>query len=248
MIEVRGLHYRYPDGTGALQGIDLTIPDGAFLLLCGANGSGKTTLTRLLAGLLKPQRGRVLLGGDPIDRVPREIRTSVGLVFQDPDTQIVGETVWEDVAFGPENLGLSLEEVATRVDETLRAMGLSGLSEKSCHALSGGEKRRVALAGVLAMHPKTLIFDEPFTHLDYPASMELVRTLRRLHQSAHTLVVTTHDVEKVAALATGVAVLHRGRIVAQGRPDELVGELARYGVRPPCSFLLGHGILPWLAD
>jgi biotin transport system ATP-binding protein len=248
MIEIKDLFHDYPDGTQALKGIDLIIPDGEFLLLCGPNGSGKTTLLRLVCGLFKPSAGTIQINGHTTPHTSREARSLVGMVFQDPDSQIVGETVREDVAFGPENLGLSLEQINERVDGSIRAMGLEGLSEKPCHLLSGGEKRRLSLAGVLAMKPRIILFDEPFSHLDYPAICEVLRHMIQLHRQGHTLVVTTHEVEKVIAHVDRAAVIYDGKIRAEGAPEHLVLKLAQFGVRPPCYALLGGEKISWLSD
>jgi cobalt transport protein ATP-binding subunit len=248
MIEVFGIHHRYPDGTVALNGIDLTVSDGEFLLICGPNGSGKTTLTRILTGLLKPTSGVVRVNGLEASQYSKEVRRMVGMVFQEADSQIVGETVREDVSFGPENLGLPASEIAARATEVLQAMGLEEVAEKPCYLLSGGEKRRVAIAGVLAMKPHTLLFDEPFSHLDYPGVREVLGIMIRLHHEGHTLVVTTHDVEKVIAHVTRVAVIQKGRLEASGSPDDLVAKLREFGVRPPCYALLGKDRISWLND
>jgi biotin transport system ATP-binding protein len=248
MIEIRNLHHQYPDGTRALKGIDLTIPEGEFLLICGPNGSGKTTLIRLICGLLMPTAGSVLINGLDSQRASQEVRRLVGMVFQDADSQIVGETVREDVAFGPENLGLSSEEIAERVDWALRVMGLEDLSEKPCYLLSGGEKRRLSIAGVLAMQPQTILFDEPFSHLDYPGIQEVLRHMVHLHRQRHTLVVTTHDVEKVIAHVDRIAIIHDGELKAVGLPEKLIVELPRFGIRPPCYALLGKEKISWLSE
>jgi biotin transport system ATP-binding protein len=248
MIEIRNLHLRYPDGTHALKGIDLSIPAGEFLLVCGPNGSGKTTLIRLICGLLNPSDGSIQINGIEGAHGHPEARDKVGMVFQDADSQIVGETVREDVAFGPENLGLSQEEIAQRVDWALQAMGLQDLTEKPCYLLSGGEKRRLAIAGVLAMGPEIILFDEPFSNLDYAGIRETLRHMTRLHQEGHTLIVTTHDVEKVIAHVDRVAILHHGELKLSGPPERLVSELQRFGVRPPCYALLGKEQISWLSE
>ena len=246
MIEIRNLHHYYPDGTHALKGIDLTISDGEFLLICGPNGSGKTTLIRIISGLLKPTAGSVYINGsDPI-QASREVRRLVGMVFQDPDNQIVGETVREDVAFGPENLGIPEEEIEKRVDWVLEFMKLRDLSDKPCYLLSGGEKRRLAIAGILAMQPQIILFDEPFSYLDYFGIREVLKHMVQLHREGHTLVVTTHDVEKVMAHVDRVAIIHNGEVKAAGLPEELVFKLSRFGVRPPCYVLLGKEKISWL--
>jgi cobalt transport protein ATP-binding subunit len=246
MIEIQNLHHHYPDGTRALKGIALSISDGEFLLICGPNGSGKTTLIRLISGLLKPTSGSVRVNGlDPI-HASREVRRLVGMVFQDPDSQIVGETVKEDVAFGPENLGLSQKEIDERVDWALRVMGLKNLSEKPCYLLSGGEKRRLAIAGVLAMKPRVILFDEPFSSLDYPGIQEVLKHMIHLNREGHTLVVTTHDVEKVIAHVDRIAIIHNGELKVAGPPEELLMKLSPFGIRPPCYSLLGKEKLSWL--
>ncbi len=246
MIRIQNLQHCYPDGTNALRGIDLEISKGEFLLLCGPNGSGKTTLLRIMVGLLEPSGGSVFINGFDSSKNVLEARRSVGMVFQDPDCQIVGETVREDVAFGPENLGLSKEEIDQRVDAVLRKMGLAELSEKPCDLLSGGEKRRLAIAGVLAMNPEVLLFDEPFSYLDYPGVQEVLRHMLQLHREGYTLIVTTHDVEKVMAHIDRMAVLQAGEIKALGTPEQIVGELRRLGVRPPCYALDARERMTWL--
>ena len=246
MIEIKNLDHHYPDGTHALKGIDLTISDGEFILICGPNGSGKTTLIRLISGLLKPTMGSVYVNGlDPIHD-SREVRRLVGMVFQDPDSQIVGETVREDVAFGPENLGLPVEEIRERVDWALRVMGLKDFSEKPCYLLSGGEKRRLSIAGVLAMKPQVILFDEPFSFLDYPGIREVLKHMVNLHREGHTLIVTTHDVEKVVAHVDRIAIVHDGELKVAGQPEELLTKLPEFGIRPPCYTLLGREKISWL--
>jgi len=248
MIEIRDLCHDYPDGTHALKGIDLTIPKGQFLLICGPNGSGKTTLIRLISGILRPTSGAVHVNGlDPVHN-SREVRRLVGMVFQDPDSQIIGETVREDIAFGPENLGLSTEEVNERVDSALQVMGLKDLSEKPCYLLSGGEKRRLSIAGVLAMRPQVILFDEPFSFLDYPGIQEVLKHMIRLHREGHTLLVTTHDVEKVIAHIDRIAVIQDGKLKVEGPPEELAMILSHFGIRPPCYAIFGKERLSWLNE
>jgi energy-coupling factor transporter ATP-binding protein EcfA2 len=248
MIEIRDLHLRYPDGTHALKGIDLNISNGEFLLICGPNGSGKTTLIRLIGGLMKPTGGSIHINGLDDPHSPQKIRHRAGMVFQDADSQIVGETVREDVAFGPENMALSRQKIAERVEWALRVMGLHGLSEKPCYMLSGGEKRRLAIAGVLAMKPQTILLDEPFSHLDYPGIQEVLKHLIRLHRDGHTLVLTTHDVEKVVAHVDRIAVIQNGELKAEGPPDEVVSRLSQFGIRPPCYALFGREKISWLSE
>lgn len=246
MIEIKNLDHHYPDGTHALKGITLTIQKGEFLLICGPNGSGKTTLIRLISGLLKPTAGSLHVNGlNPVSD-SREVRRLVGMVFQDPDSQIVGETVKEDIAFGPENLGLPLKEITERVNWALQVMGLKELSEKPCYLLSGGEKRRLSIAGVLAMKPQVILFDEPFSFLDYPGIQEVLKHMVHLHREGHTLIVTTHDVEKVVAHVDRIAIVHDGELKVAGPPEELLTKLPEFGIRPPCYTLLGREKISWL--
>lgn len=246
MIEIKNLHYQYPDGTNALKDINLTIQKGEFLLICGPNGSGKTTLIRLLSGLMKPTSGSIYFNGLNTQYDQKKIHHLVGLVFQDPDSQIVGETVREDIAFGPENLGLPEGEMIKRVDWALQVMGLKDLSEKPCYLLSGGEKRRLAIAGVLAMTPQVILFDEPFSFLDYPGICEVLKHMIQLHQKGHTLIVTTHDVEKVIAHVDRMAIIYEGELKMAGPPEDLLMNLTQYGIRPPCYAILGMKKVSWL--
>jgi cobalt transport protein ATP-binding subunit len=246
MIQIKNLHHHYPDGTHALKGINFTIQKGEFLLICGPNGSGKTTLIRLISGLFKPTSGSIHINGFNTLKDSKEVRGLMGMVFQDPDSQIVGETVREDVAFGPENLGLSRNEIKERVDWAIQVMGLQDLSEKPCYILSGGEKRRLAIAGVLAMRPQVILFDEPFSFLDYPGIQEVLKHMVNLHREGHTLIVTTHDVEKVIAHVNRIAIIHNGELKMADSPEELLTKLPEFGIRPPCYALLGKDKISWL--
>jgi energy-coupling factor transporter ATP-binding protein EcfA2 len=200
----------------------------------------------MMSGLLKPSSGLISVNGLDSIRHSREVRKMVGMVFQDPDSQIVGETVREDVSFGPENLGLASKEIHERVVWALDKMGLTDLSEKPCYLLSGGEKRRLAIARVMAMLPQVVLFDEPFANLDYPAVRVTLQFMIQLHQEGHTVIVTTHDVEKVIAHVDRIAILQGGEIKIAGQPEVLVEELLHFGIRPPCYVLLGEKKLSWL--
>jgi biotin transport system ATP-binding protein len=173
-------------------------------------------------------------------------RVLVGMVFQDADSQIVGETVREDVAFGPENLRLERVEIDRRVDEALSATGLMHLADKRPHLLSGGEKRRLAIAGILAMRPRVIVFDEPFANLDYPGVRQVLDQILRLHRAGGTIIVTTHDLEKVLAHADRLIFMHGGRIEGDGPPPALVGRAESFGVRSPRAVHLGVEALSWL--
>lgn len=247
IIQITNLSHRYADGSVGLSDVSLTLNEGEFTVIAGANGSGKTTLLRHLNGLLTAQSGTVTVCGCTVKQDPLAARRRVGLVFQDADSQIVGETVYDDVAFGPENLAFSRSEINRRVSRALAAVDLGGFENKRPHHLSGGEKRRLAIAGVLAMAPRVLLMDEPFSNLDYPATCRVLDQILELHQTGHTIIITTHDLEKVVAHAQRLVVMAKGRVVKDGRPAEIIGGIERYGIRPPCSVQLGRGIRPWVS-
>jgi len=232
-LTTKNLTHTFPDGTIGVADISLQINAGEFIIIAGANGSGKTVFIRHLNGLLTPTRGKVLIDGVPIAKNITATRRKIGLIFQDSDSQIVGQTVAEDVAFGPENLNLSPSAVAQAVAEALQATGLEDLSGKDPRTLSGGQKKKLAIAGVLAMQPEMLIFDEPFTGLDYPGVVQILRQIVQLHQAGHTILLVTHELEKVLAHANRLIIFHQGRLVEDGAPADVICRAANYGVRVP---------------
>jgi len=246
IIAIERLSHAFTNGQTSLTEIDLAVPQGQFVVICGANGSGKTTLLRHLNGLILPQKGRVLIAGQPVQTNLNRARQMVGMVFQEPDNQIVGATVAEDVAFGPENLGLTHLEIKRRVTECLTAVGLADFRHLPPQTLSGGRRRRLAIAGVLAMKPQIIAFDEPFSNLDYPGVRQVLEQMRSLHHSGHTLIVATHDIEKVIAHAQRLIVLDRGRIACDGPPDTVMHAVERHHVRRPCAHRLGQPVSSWL--
>jgi biotin transport system ATP-binding protein len=246
IIQVENLVHRFADGTVGLQGVSLEIAEGSFVVIAGANGSGKSTLLRHLNGLLRPTSGRVRIAGVPVAENVLRARTLVGMMFQDADSQIVGETVYADVAFGPENLKLDRAEIGRRVQEALAATGLAHLAEKRPHLLSGGEKRRLAIAGVLAMQPRVIVFDEPFSSLDYPGVRQVLEQILRLHRTGQTILLTTHDLEKVLAHADRLVFMRGGKIECDGPPQALLAGAETYGVKRPRATGQGVEALSWL--
>ena len=246
IIEIENLSHRFPDGTLGIDGINLTIQEGTFVVISGQNGSGKTTLLRHLNGLLLPDRGTVRLSGVSVSKDLVKARQIVGMVFQDSDSQIVGETVYDDVAFGPENLCLDRSEIKRRVYDALKAVGLTGLAEQRPHLLSGGEKRRLAIAGALSMKPRVIVFDEPFSNLDYPGIRQLLEQVLSLHKAGRTIVVATHELEKVITHADHLVIMKDGTVVRDGLPDEMVKGVEAFGVREPYNSRPGTEIRSWL--
>jgi cobalt/nickel transport system ATP-binding protein len=223
LIDVRGLRFRYDDGTQALDGVDFRLWPGETVALLGANGSGKTTFVLHLNGLLAGE-GEVRICGAKVEKKTlAEVRRRVGLLFQDPDEQLFMPTVIEDVAFGAMNLGANAEEAARRAREALALVGMCAAVDRAPYHLSAGEKRRVALAGVLAMEPEILVLDEPTTYLDPPGQRDLAACLRGLPQAK---ILVTHDTLFAAALATRAVFFEKGRIVAEGSVREIVERFA----------------------
>jgi len=218
-ILTRGLRYRYPDGTQALNGIDFDLDAGESVALFGANGSGKTTFVLHLNGLLRGE-GTVEICGLPVsDETLEQIRSKVGVVFQDSDEQLFMPTVLEDVAFGPLNLGLTPSNALARARAVLDRVGMGHALDRAPYHLSAGEKKRVAIAGVLAMDPEILVLDEPTTFLDPPARRDLLALLRSLPQAK---VLVTHDANLARALATRAVFFDRGRIAGEGDVIEVI--------------------------
>lgn len=243
MIECRGVSFSYDGAVSALDGVDLNIEDGEFFCILGGNGSGKSTFAKHLNALLQPDAGTVRINGmdasDP--ELVYDIRSTAGMVFQNPDDQLVATLVEDDVAFGPENLGVESAQIAQRVREALKAVGLVGFERHETHALSGGQKQRVALAGVLAMEPRVLILDEASSMLDPRGRKGLMKACHALHERGMTIVMITHFMEE-AAEAGRVAVFQAGRVAMLGTPEEILtqaDELAQLNLDMPESCRLG---------
>lgn len=214
------IHYQYSAEHEALRGVTLRLDHGEKVALVGANGAGKSTLLLHANGLLTPSQGRVVVGCVTLTRKTLSvIRQTVGLVFQNPDDQLFMPSVEEDVAFGPANMHLTAEEIEERVVRALQAVGATELRHRSPHQLSGGEKRRVAIATVLAMEPSILVMDEPTAGLDPRARRQIIALL---HTFAHTALIATHDLEMARELCPRTVVMHSGRIEADGATRELL--------------------------
>jgi cobalt/nickel transport system ATP-binding protein len=225
IIETQNLCHVYPDGTKGLNSVDFDAHRNEIVAVVGANGAGKTTLFKHFNGLLKPTSGKVLIQGEEIKKDNLlQIRKTVGLVFQNPDDQLFAPTVKQDVAFGPTNLGLPEDVIEHRVEESLGLVGMSGFEERVPHHLSFGEKKRVAIAGILAMEPHVMVLDEPTSGLDPDGVSKIVQLLQNLRKLGMSTIVATHDVDIVPIFADRVYLLHHGRVALVGRPEDVFGD------------------------
>jgi cobalt/nickel transport system ATP-binding protein len=237
--------FRYPDGTVALSGINLDVMPGEFCGILGSNGSGKTTLLKLLDGMVKDFTGEVLLDGDDIRRLsPRQIYSKVGLVFQNPDDQLFAHSVYEDVAFGPRNMGFMETEVTRRVADALESVEMGDLAHKDIHNLSYGQKKRVCIAGLLAMGHEILLLDEPTAGLDPMGEYRMMELLTRLNRDSNvTIVMATHSVDLVPVFLSRLHILSKGSQARSGTPEEVFSardELAGVKLRLPYIAELIH--------
>ncbi|WP_414469178.1 ATP-binding cassette domain-containing protein [Methanobacterium sp. ACI-7] len=224
IIETRDITYEYPDGTKALDKVNFNAEEGKIVALLGPNGAGKSTLFLHFNGILRPTSGNITVNGREIEYDKKnlmKVRENVGIVFQNPDDQLFAPTVVEDVAFGPMNMGLSREEVEERVEESLKRVGMDEFKSKAPHHLSGGQKKRVAIAGILAMKPKIMVLDEPTSGLDPKGASQILRILYELNKEGMTIIISTHDVDLVPLYAYQVYILSSGKIIKKGSPREV---------------------------
>ncbi|MCK9548987.1 MAG: ABC transporter ATP-binding protein [Sphaerochaeta sp.] len=244
LLEVKDLSFWFEKEHTILHDISLSVPKGSLTLLSGPNGSGKSLLMRIIKGLSQCKTGTLLLDGIDVTKEQKKRMRSIGLVFQDAETQVVGQTVEKDIRFGMENLGLDAAEQQKRLDEVAALLDLSRYLDRRPKTLSGGEKRRLAIAGVLVMQPNLLILDEPFANLDWRSTVSVLTTLMRLKEEGHTILLVSHEVEKTLAHADHVLILDEGTIVLSGGKEEVYPHLQRHGIYVPTG--IGIEELSWL--
>ncbi len=245
IISIEHLSHRFSDQGVGLDDVTLTICSGEFVILAGPNGSGKSTLLKHLNGILSPSEGTILLKGRPVSEDLQWARRLVGMVFQDADSQIVGETVWDDTAFGPQNLSFKKSIIKEKVQTALETVGMAHLAEKPPYLLSGGEKRRLAIAGVLAMGPQIIAFDEPFSNLDFPGTCQVLEQMIRLQQNGHTLIVATHELDRVYHLADRLIIMQNGKLVKDGAPKAVLADADGFGLKLPFMEASAPEKCPW---
>ncbi len=228
VIETKDISYKYPDGTLALKNVNFQAPKGKIVALLGPNGAGKSTLFLHFNGILRPTSGAVMVNSDILTYDKKDlmkVRQKVGIVFQNPDDQLFAPTVQEDVAFGPLNMGLDPDEVEKRVAEALKRVGMEGFEKKPPHHLSGGQKKRVAIAGILAMRPEIMVLDEPTSGLDPKGASHILRILYNLNKEGMSIVISTHDVDLVPLYASKVYIISEGQIIKEGTAENVFGDV-----------------------
>lgn len=247
LIHIRNMSHTFEDGRCGIKEINLNVHSGEFIVLAGKNGSGKTTLLHHLNGLLLPTQGEILVNGKKVSTHLLATRKTIGMVFQDADTQIVADTVFDETAFGLENLKVDRKTIEKKVTQVLTNLNLIHLKDKNPAVLSGGEKRKLAIAGILVMNPQVIVFDEPFSNLDYPGTLAVLSTIKTLNRSGQTIIMAVHDIEPVICEATRIIIMDAGNIQLDSRPLDALNMLESYGIKAPCAFTLGKDPLPWPA-
>lgn len=243
ILEAKDLIYKYPDGTEAIKGINFKVEEGQMISILGPNGAGKSTFFLHFNGIIEPTSGTIEIDGKTLKYDKKSLldaRSKVGIVFQNPDDQLFAPTVFEDVAFGPMNMGLSEEEVRERTTEAIKVVGMAGFEKKAPHHLSGGQKKRVAIAGILAMRPQIMVLDEPTSGLDPNGASDIMQLLYDLNEDGMTIIVSTHDVDLVPLYSDNIHILRLGQIIKNGNCREVFSDkevVSKSNLR-----------LPWIAQ
>lgn len=231
IVRTENLSHRFKNGKYAFRNISIKIYEGEFIILTGRNGSGKSVFLQHLNRLFIPTSGRIIYDGTKESLAVNEIRHKIGYVFQNPDSQIIGLTVNEDVIFGLRNKGYSIKEASEKAGKILKKLRMSNYKDYYPYLLSGGEKRKLAVASIAVTEPDILILDEPFENLDYESAVDVLSIIVDMNKNGKTVIVVTHDLEKTAAHASRFIVFNKGRLVLDGKPSAVCGKLGEYGVR-----------------
>lgn len=227
-LSTENLSFTYPDGTQALKNINIEIEKGEKVAIIGPNGAGKSTLFSHFNGLTEPTSGCVKIEGNPISFEKDEllkVRQKVGIVFQDPNDQLFAPTVKEDIAFGPMNLGLSYDEVEKHVEDALKMVGMENYEDKTPHHLSGGQQKRIAIAGIIAMKPELMILDEPTAGLDPDGVEKVLNIMNQLNEEGMTLIISSHDIDMISKYADKIFVLYNGEIIESGNKNKIFSDM-----------------------
>ena len=232
IIEIQSLSHRFPDGTWGIKNINLSFSKDEFVIIAGKNGSGKTLLMRHITGLVLPTEGSVLYCGKPVNSCLGEVRGKIGLVFQDADSQLVCQTIEDELRFGPENACLPEEIIQARTELVIKILGFEDKRFVPPWNLSGGEKRRLAIGSVLTLEPDMIILDEPFANLDYPGVVSVLRLLLELKDKGHGIIIITHELEKTLAHADRLIILENGMVKEDGDPKKIASKASIYSLHP----------------
>lgn len=233
ILKVKNLNFSFSKNIKILNNISFSIEKGSLCIIAGANGSGKSILLKCIKGLLKPQNGTIEIKNEDYSKNLKERRRKIGLVFQDADSQIVGQTVEKDILFGMENLNFDYDIKQKRLDEISKLLSLEDKLNKKPRELSGGEKRRLAIAGILAMNPDIIFLDEPFANLDYPSVIQVLKTLLLLQKEGHTIIIVSHEIDKIAAHSQKIILLKNGEIIKNDESSKVLPYLLNNGVYVP---------------
>ncbi|MGE4453756.1 MAG: energy-coupling factor ABC transporter ATP-binding protein [Sphaerochaeta sp.] len=233
LLTVEHLSFSFSKDKQILKDISFSVDEGSFTLITGPNGAGKSIMLRCLKGLLKPSGGTIRISGEDVTKKSKKRLHAIGLVFQDAETQIVGQTVEKDIRFGMENLSIEEPEQTERLEHVLQGMNLTAQRDQRPRTLSGGEKRKLSIAGILVMDPSLIILDEPFANLDYRSAVNVLKTLLSLQGHGHTVVVVSHEVDKILAHADKVLVLESGVVAIEGSKEEVMEHLEFHGMYVP---------------
>lgn len=233
ILTVEELSFSFDKKKKILNNISFSIEKGSICIIAGENGSGKSVLLKCIKGLLKPQNGKIIINNKDLSSNLKERRKQIGLVFQDADSQIVGQTVEKDILFGLENIKINLQEQTLRLNKVSTLLSLQSKLKKKPKELSGGEKKRLAIAGILAMNPDIIFLDEPFANLDYPGVIEVIKSLLLLQKEGHTIIIVSHEIDKIAAHSQKIILLKNGTVLKEGKSENLLPSLRDNGVYVP---------------